>query len=105
MRYAEHVRKRLHAGAAILASLACGCSGSDVIHFVHDPSPGRFVYYLLLAPLAWFAKELLAELVGEAVRSLLPPWMKTRRAVWSAVALATLATMVAVAWMNATARR
>lgn len=90
--------------AAATLALAPACSPSDLEHLVREPTLGHLAWYLLLAPILFVAKLLLEQLVGEAlgmlIARLLPPWMKTRRALWTGVALMCVATFGAVAYWS-----
>ena len=105
MRYAGGVRPALALSAALLVALATGCGPSELLHLARDPSPAHILFFLLFAPLFWVAKVFLEALVGEAIAALLPDWLRTRRAVWTAVALATIATIAAVVYWNTPPRR
>jgi hypothetical protein len=94
------VKRALHVAAATIVTVASGCGRNDLAHVA---------YCLLLVPLLFTAKIFLEQLVGEAIGMLLgrllPPWMKTRRALWTGVALMSLVTLVAVAYWNVAGRR
>jgi hypothetical protein len=85
----------------VLFLTTCACSGglgdvNAVIDLVRDPSPGRIAFYLFLGPpllvVGWFLREL--------AWNLLPAWAKTRRAVWTLVAVLALLTAGAVTYVN-----
>jgi hypothetical protein len=88
--------------------VASGCGPSDLISLGRDPTPGHFAWYLLLLPIMFLARIFLEDLVGEAagilLGRLLPPWMKTRRALWTGVAVMCLLTVAAVAYWNLAGR-
>jgi hypothetical protein len=69
---------------------------------------GHFAWYLLLLPVLFVARIFLEDLFGEAVGMLLgrllPPWMKTRRALWTGVAVMCLLTLAAVVYWNVAGR-
>jgi hypothetical protein len=94
------VKRALHVAAATIVTGESGCGPSDLAHAA---------YYLLLVPILFLAKIFLEQVVGEAIGMLLgrllPPWMKTRRALWTGVALMSLLTVVAVAYWNLAGRR
>jgi hypothetical protein len=99
------VRRALNIAAGILFALSSGCGPRDLIDVVRDPTPGHIAYILLVVPLLWIAQEIAGEAVGALLGALLPPWMKTRRALWTAVAVASLVTVGAVIYWNLAGRR
>lgn len=71
-------------------------------------APGHIAWFLLLVPIGFVARIFIEALVGEALGMLLgrllPPWMKTRRALWTGVAVMCLITLAAVAYWNLAGR-
>jgi hypothetical protein len=88
--------------------VASGCGPGDLSSLGREPTLGHFAWYLLLLPILFVARILLENLIGEAVGMLLgrllPPWMKTRRALWTGVAVLCLLTLAAVAHWNLAGR-
>jgi hypothetical protein len=98
------VKHALHVTAVAVIAVASGCGASDLASLVREPTLGHVAYYLLLAPLLFIAKILVEQILGEAlgvlVGRILPPWMKTRRALWTGMVLLSLVTLGAVAFWN-----
>jgi hypothetical protein len=94
--------------AAVSFMVVSGCGPGDLFSLGHEPTLGHFAWYLLLLPILFVARIFLEGLVGEAVGMLLgrilPPWMKTRRALWTGIAMMCLLTLVAVAYWNLAGR-
>ncbi|WP_242392872.1 hypothetical protein [Anaeromyxobacter oryzisoli] len=94
--------------AALFSVVASGCGPSDLISLGREPTLGQFASYLLLLPIFFVARIFLEDLIGEAVGMLLgrllPPWIKTRRALWTGVAVMCLLTLAAVAYWNRAGR-
>lgn len=97
-----------HVAAATLGVVASGCSASDLISLGREPSLGHVAFYLLVVPVLYIAKivveAVVTEAIGTLVGRLLPAWMKTRRALWTGVALMCLLTLAAVAYWNIAGR-
>ena len=103
------MKRARHVGAAaILGAVGSGCSPGDLASLVREPTPSHFAWFLLLVPIGFVARILTEALVGEALGMLLgrllPPWMKTRRALWTGVAVMCLITLAAVAYWNVAGR-
>jgi hypothetical protein len=102
------VKRARHVVAVVFCVVASGCGPGDLIALAREPTLGHFAWYLLLLPILFIARLILEGLVGEAVGMLLgrllPPWMKTRRALLTGVAVMCLLTFAAVAFWNLAGR-
>jgi hypothetical protein len=101
-------RARQAATAAIVGAVASGCDPGDVGSLVREPTLAHFAWFLLLVPIGFVARIFIEYLVGEALGALLgrllPPWLKTRRALWTGVAVMCVVTLAAVAYWNVAGR-
>jgi hypothetical protein len=84
--------------------VASGCGPRDLIGLGREPTMADLAWFLLLAPVWFVARFFVETLAGEALGMLVgrfvPAWMKTRRAIWTGVALLCLLTLAAVAYWN-----
>jgi hypothetical protein len=83
----------------VLAAIAAltGCSSpTDAIHIAREGNPWHIALYLLLLPVMVIGDALL----GELIRALIPEWMKTRRVLWTGVAVLAAITVGALVYWS-----
>jgi hypothetical protein len=89
----------------VMAPIAAfaGCSSpTDAAQIVREGSPWQIALYVLLLPVFAIADALFRDFI----RALIPSWMKTRRVVWTGVAvLAAITAGALVYWGRASPRQ